>query len=93
MKQVALKAMDSTIGKMDQTIEVNFYQEWGMEEVSGRWLMVILMKVNTWMIKRMAKVSIFGKMVPSIKVIFRMTTVMATEKWNGKTAELIKGSG
>ena len=92
-KQVALKAMDSTTGKMDQTIEVNFCLEWGMEEVCGRWSMVTPMKVNTWMTKRMAKASIFGKMVLSIRVIFRTTTAMATEKWNGKTAECIKDSG
>lgn len=29
------KGMESTIGKMDPTIEVNFYQECDMVEVSG----------------------------------------------------------
>lgn len=93
MKQVALKAMANTTGKMDQITEDNFYLGWGMEEVYGTWLMEIPMKVNTWMIKRMAKESIFGKMVLSIKVIFRTITVMGTDKWNGKMAELIKDSG
>ncbi len=66
IKLVVLKDMANIIGKMGPFIEVNFYLGWDTEEEFGTWLMVINTKDNIWMIKKMEKVYIFGKMDPNM---------------------------
>ena len=85
--------MVSITGRMDLTIEGNFCQEWDMEEVFGIWSMEILTKESTWMIKKMEKEFIFGRMDQSMMATLRMTTDMVLDKWGGKMGEAIKDNG
>ena len=93
MSLEVLKVMDSITGKMAQITGVSFYQEWGMEEEFGKWSMGIHMKVSTWMIKKMVREPISGRMDLAMKAISRMTTDMDSVKCVGKMAESIKETG
>ena len=93
MSQTVQKDMDSTIGKTDLTIEDSFCQEWGMAEASGRWSTEIHMKASIWMIKKMEKESIFGKMVLATKATSRMTIATAMVRCVGRMVEFTKENG
>lgn len=85
--------MDNIIGQVVLITEEILYQVWDMEEESGIWFMEISMKVNIWMIKKMEKVPIYGKMVQNMLVNFKMTIDMDMDKWIGMMENHIKENG
>ena len=93
MSQGVLKVMESIIGKMVHITEVNFCQEWGMGEGSGRWSMETLIKESIWTTKRMEKEFISGKMGQDIKEILKMIIDMDMARWSGKMGGLTKENG
>ncbi len=66
IKIIHLKIMANIIGLVGHIIEVNLCQEWGMVRENGICYMEIYIKENIWMIRKMEKEPIYGKMVPNI---------------------------
>jgi hypothetical protein len=65
-KMISLKNMANIIGQVEPTIEAISCQAWDTEKENGIWFMEIFMKVSTWMIRKMVRGHIYGKMVPNM---------------------------
>ena len=85
--------MVSIIGRVEPIIEETLCQEWDMERENGIWFTEIFMKVNIWTIRKMEKEHTYGKMGQNILDHFRMTIVMAMDKWLGMMEDHIKETG
>lgn len=85
--------MDSIIGILLLFIEASLCQAWDMEKENGKCCMGITIKANIWMIKKMAKGIIIGKMALNIMGILKMIIGMGMGKWYGMMGMYIKANG
>lgn len=85
--------MANITGVVGHIIEVNLCLEWDMGTANGICFMEICTKVNTWMIRKMGKAHISGKMVLNILAHSKTTTGMVMVKCIGMTGELTKDNG
>lgn len=93
MRVIRHNNMVSTTGRAEHFTEDSSYLEWDMVKESGKCCMGILMKVNTWTIRKMDKAFIIGKMDQNTLVPSKMTTVMGMERCSGMMVAFIKGNG
>ena len=93
MKTTHHNNMVSIIGQVEPFIEDSFHQECDMERENGKCYMEILIKVSTWMIRKMVKAFTTGRMDQNILVHSKMITGMVMAKCNGMMVDLTKGNG
>lgn len=85
--------MANITGQVEHFIVVSLYQVWDMVRGNGKCCMVTLIKESIWMIRKMGKGLIYGKMGPNTLVSFKMITDMDMVRCNGMMVDPIKVSG